>query len=108
MPRPLVITRPATTLDDVMAVLHQVVAEQRDQRALLEKLLPAVPPPCKEITVAEAAIAAGRTERCIRTWCGPPLKIGIRTPRGWKVNRDSLIAVLIDRFGRDRLPVALR
>jgi hypothetical protein len=50
---------------------------------------------------------AGRPARTIRLWCTRD-KLGVRTERGFRIHRGQARDYLVERFGAERLPVALR
>lgn len=59
------------------------------------------------LTVDEAAKLCGYSVDAVRAWCRLH-PIGTKHKRAYQINRESLRLFLIDRFGEDRLPSALR
>lgn len=80
----------------------------RNLRALLEERLPPPPSPRTWLTTKEAAQIVGREEQTITNWCRGPHRIGTLVLGRWRVDRVALRRFLIERFGFEHLPDALR
>jgi hypothetical protein len=95
----------AVHLMEKQRMLEQKIYELQCENAELRALL------LKEqrtwLTPNEAATLCGRTSQTIRLWCKGS-HIGIFDGVRWRVSRDQLKSYLIDRFGKDLLPIGLR
>ncbi len=85
--------------------LRDVLVELRLLRGLIEQALPAAPPR-SWLTVGEAASLAGKSEQALSGWCRRH-RIGVKIRNAWRVDREQLRRLLIERFGEDRLPSGL-
>ena len=93
-------TSQPATLDDVLAALDAVVANQAELRARIEQLERTHASNDDLLTVAAAARIVGRSEQCIRDWCDREgvgrFDEGIH--RYW-VSRAKLRSYVLTRFG---------
>lgn len=95
------------TLQNQLLFAQGVNGELEREIADLRRIV--VAQPARQwLTCEEAARLCGRSVHTVRAWCDHPHCIGVRNGRQWQVNRDQLIALLIERFGEDRVPAGLR
>ena len=64
----------------------------------------------EEVTLQEAAALCGRNLETVRNWIKkqPTLARFDRNARRYFIARSALIALWVERFGRDTLPAGLR
>jgi hypothetical protein len=92
--------------DRELDTLRAENAEKDREIAALRKLLTSSPPR-DWLTVKEAHEKSLYSEVTIRYWC-KTYHIGSFDGRMWRVDRAHLIAFLVDRFGEEHLPAALK
>jgi excisionase family DNA binding protein len=82
--------------------------EAKVQWLMQEKMFDAIELHRDRITVEEAAKLVGRSTVTIRYWCRND-RIGTKdSKKRYQVNRSQLKRYLIERFGAEQLPAALR
>ena len=97
------------SIADVLARLEEIQAEQAALRALVEQRLPTPQPVRQWMTPAEVAALVGLSPQAITAICRRDgARIGTKVGARWQIDREHFKQYWVERFGKDRVPVALR